>query len=338
MINKLTIIIPTYNRQKIVLRAINYWSQLGATVHIFDGSVNPIKNIENLKINKNIFYHHNPISYIERMQLAIKYVNTEYCALCGDDEFYLESGINAVIQKLDQNLELIACAGRPVGFSYLSKKLKLKNVYIEQKRYSVSHEDYTERMIFHMRNYTPSTIYSIIRKNNWINAMQVATTKDYPVHAMFELQFEMMIALQGRSMVINNLYWLRNFDIKGIRNTPDLFLSSENNFKSWWIEKNNIKEKEILIDTMIKSIHHFDQKSNKELKKIIYKSFDAYYEFDVEFFGIKKKINRGIIKIFGLNRWIIYEKYVEKNFTKEFKILINNLKKIEELLNNYEKK
>ena len=51
----------------------------------------------------------------------------------------------------------------------------------------------------------------------------------------------------------------------------------------------------------------------------------------MEFFGIKKKINRGIIKIFGLNRWIIYEKYVEKNFTKEFTILINNLKKIEEL-------
>ena len=332
--NKLTLVIPTYNRQKIVLRAIRYWAEIGVTVHILDGSKNAIDNIDNIIKGECIFYHHIPISFLERLKFSIDLINTKYCALCGDDEFYLKSSINTAIENLENNNELVACAGRAAGMSFSSKKLFLKNTYPEQKNYSVNQDNSCERMLYHMRNYSPSTIYSIVRKDAWINAMRVSTIKDYPIAALFEIQFEMILALHGKSIVTNNLHWLRNFDTELIRDT-DLCMSSINNFARWWSDPINKSKIDIIINDMIYLIDIRKVNKTVNLHETIKKSFDNYYKFDREIYSFKMYIYRVAKKILGFNEFIEYTEYINKYYSVENNVTLMELNKIELLLNKF---
>jgi glycosyltransferase domain-containing protein len=311
---------------------MHYWSNLGVVVHIFDGSKSPIDNIDK-SLGNNIHYHHAPVGLLARLKLSLNFIKTDYCALCGDDEFYLPSCIDLIIKTLDTNLHLIACSGRAAGFSYKSNKLLLKNVYPEQHEYAVCQEDYYQRMLFHMRNYTPSTIYSVVKKEEWTNAMSVAVEKDYPVFAMFELQFEMMIALQGKSFVLDNLYWLRNFDIEGIRDT-DISLSKNNNFASWWINSNVDDKLNNLLSDMVFSINKWNN-TNDNLYMELKEAFNAYYYFDRDFYSQKKAVSRILKKFIGFNKWLPIDSYIDKNFRIVNESTIKDLINIEELLNKF---
>ena len=50
VLEKLSIVIPTYDRHDFVRRQISYWSSSPVTIHIVDGSPDPLskKDLENL--------------------------------------------------------------------------------------------------------------------------------------------------------------------------------------------------------------------------------------------------------------------------------------------------
>ena len=62
LLSDLTILIPTYNRQRLLEYSIEYWRDLSATIHIIDGSDQPCFEIGPLTGTNNIFYHHMPNS------------------------------------------------------------------------------------------------------------------------------------------------------------------------------------------------------------------------------------------------------------------------------------
>jgi glycosyltransferase domain-containing protein len=311
---------------------MRYWSELGVTTHIFDGSHNSIQDIEKLGLNDCIFYHHIPLGFIDRLRLAMDFVKTEYCALCGDDEFYLESGIISTIRTLENNLDLVACAGRAAGFHYLNKRMQLRMIYPEQNKYAVLQDYSFDRMQHHMRFYSASTIYSVVRKEQWLNAMEVVVNKEYPVFALGELQFEMMIAFQGKSKIIDDLYWLRNLGNKGIRNT-DISLNTSNHFGKWW--KNPDKKNEIadVIDLMASAMEKCGAISKANAKDIVNCSFEAYYIFQHELYSPASTANRIFRNLIGFSRWVSVEKYLDEHFQPNHTVVLNDIHAI----NNYMK-
>jgi len=57
-LEKLTVVIPVFNRQSLIDRQINYWSGTGAQIIILDGSIKPLAEdkIRALNSSKNIEY------------------------------------------------------------------------------------------------------------------------------------------------------------------------------------------------------------------------------------------------------------------------------------------
>src|SRR3989344_4065841 len=99
LLSKLTLVIPTYNRQRYVLRNMRYWSGSMVAVHVLDGSEQPILAEEMVGLAANVNYHYLPIPILERLQRAVDLVQTEYVALLGDDEFFVPNALQACISE-----------------------------------------------------------------------------------------------------------------------------------------------------------------------------------------------------------------------------------------------
>jgi len=100
LLSKLTIVIPTYNRQSYALRNMRYWSGRGAIVHVIDGSPVTISKDDLVGLADNIHYHHHPNSLYERFKYSLQLIRTDYSALLSDDEFFLPSASEVCINEL----------------------------------------------------------------------------------------------------------------------------------------------------------------------------------------------------------------------------------------------
>ena len=121
ILEKLTLVMPTYQRQKYALRNMRYWSDTNVTLMVLDGSEDPINSKILNSFGANIVYINDPSSIEQRLNKAHFKINTEYVALIGDDEFYVVSAVKSCIQELEKDDSLIACCGSCLGF-YFNKK------------------------------------------------------------------------------------------------------------------------------------------------------------------------------------------------------------------------
>jgi len=73
LLNKLTIVVPTYCRQKYVLRQLNYWEKLPVKLLILDESPKSL-GIENLQDSrKNFHFVHSPTSIENKLIISLGY-------------------------------------------------------------------------------------------------------------------------------------------------------------------------------------------------------------------------------------------------------------------------
>ena len=84
-----TIIIPSHERHHVLLRAIDYYSELNFSVLIVDSS----ELFLDIKLPKNIKYMHLPGTFLsDKIYTGLSIVTTPYSCLCADDDFLAESG------------------------------------------------------------------------------------------------------------------------------------------------------------------------------------------------------------------------------------------------------
>ncbi len=228
----LTLVIPTFERQELVLVAMSYWGDLGIELHVIDGSEEPIPSAR-LPKNEKIHYHHMPASLFDRLNYATELVQTPYCSLVADDEFFLPSGLEACIAELSKDPNLVACGGRALAFDATSDPIIGRPIYPEMAGRNINQKKPTERLNAHLGDYWPSTIYAVTRADVWKKALHASTAKSFPVFALPELRFEASIAYQGPSKVIPVLSWLRNIGQPPTRG-QDETLDVRNTFHGWW--------------------------------------------------------------------------------------------------------
>lgn len=233
LLSKLSLVIPSYDRPSFALRSMRYWSGQGVAVHIIDGSPTPISPSDLDGFAGNIHYHHLPASFIQRLEASFGYLDTEYVALAGDDEFFVPSGLEACIAELDSQPELVSCMGRCLRFNHTVEGVWGNADYLAMESYTVLQSDPIERMVAHMHPYTCSTVYSVVRTPVWRRAVSTYTRKEFPVYAIGELQIELAICYQGKSRVLPELTWLRSSEVSPTRGT-DISLAPANTFANWW--------------------------------------------------------------------------------------------------------
>jgi glycosyltransferase domain-containing protein len=272
-LKKLTLVIPTYERQRFAIRAMRYWSSLGPEVYVVDGSKMPLRNEDLRGLNDNIHYHHIKEGLYSRLAHVLPHIKTKYTSLIGDDEFFLPSGLNIAIDFLDSNPEFVSCSGQCIRFIKRANNIFWQKDYNRLKGYSVLNADPMERMIYHMSHYTPSTIYAVSRTEDWKSVMALVTTKEYPVYAIGELQFEMAMSYRGKSIAINNILWIRSSENQGIRGT-DLSLDPQKRFDFWWDSSENQQEKEDMINLM--ADHLMPHADNQMIKESLKQAMNQY--------------------------------------------------------------
>jgi glycosyltransferase domain-containing protein len=287
ILSKLTLVIPTYNRQQYAVRNMQYWSGRGITLHVVDGSSQPIReNIIN-SFSENIFYHHLPIPLVDRLSFIMENLQTEYTSWCGDDEFYIASALEESINELDSNSDLVAVCGRSLGFYHKDSSVYGELVYPLMENYKLLQDNPFDRMITHFRNYTQTALYAVVRTNVWQQSFKAYTEHEFPLYAIGEYQFEMAVSYFGKSKVIPTLMWLRSQETTPIRGT-DPSLNPKNRVHEWWLNPENGTMKEDFVQTMAETLDVGEQSNINKIKEAIKKSLDAYVEFSLDYFGERK--------------------------------------------------
>jgi glycosyltransferase domain-containing protein len=213
LIEDLTMFIPTYKRHDLVLRSMRYWRGKNFNVHILDGTPVSIENglLEEFR-GTNIHYHHMPCSIEERFGNAITLLQTPYVVYLCDDEFFIPSALEKCVETLKEQKDLVACLGRCLGFHPLQKGITSIVVYPQMKNYRNDKPTSRERMITYMLDRIPTTFYAVQRSEVWKNSMHLIADKPTRFTSPYtmEIQLGLATSYQGKSIIIDDLMWLRN--------------------------------------------------------------------------------------------------------------------------------
>ena len=295
--NKLTLICPSYNRQKFLKRSINYWSKTKYRIIIADGSEN---GIDNTYLNHdNISYHHIKEGLVERILFLLNNIDTPYACLLGDDEFYIPSSLKKCIEFLENNKDYSSAIGRAIGFKKKFENVSFKEQYPLFYGRHLSDDSPIERLNYHFKNYQPSHCYAVTRSEIFKYAYKEAISTQFDLYAIWEIIFEFIVLSMGKSIVLPNLHWLRCYEANPIRNTGDLGMDTndyDKKFEVWWV-KNKFKiQRDIFCQKLSKLSKN---KVSKRDVKLIFNNFDSNQNLFIKFRNIYcPSFIRKILEIF----------------------------------------
>jgi len=314
LLDKITIVIFSYNRHKCLKRTIRYWSDLDVKIVVIDGS--DIK-LENQYLNtKNIKYIYDPRSIHDRLLTSTNYIDTEFMMLSCDDEFFLPSALSDCISFLISNTNFSSCGGRAMGFGTIKQKILGFKFYPKLKDILLDDDSPSERIYKHFSSYTPAHIYSVIRSKNWKKICKHVFLKDYSFFANWELAIEFLVMVCGKSKIIPKLMWMRNLEEIPIRkiNIPKIknSIQSDSNkvlIQNWWYQKKFQKEKEDFLYRMKKASDEILVGQSFKFTEI---EIDKFFQFFIKKnksskkILLRKKINIILQKIKKLIKIILF--------------------------------
>tara|TARA_B100000674_G_scaffold62902_1_gene43587 strand:+ start:10612 stop:11610 length:999 start_codon:yes stop_codon:yes gene_type:complete len=240
MLDKLSVIVPTFNREKFSVRTANYYRFVGVKTVFGDGTTEHNDELASLGLNsKYITYHHGPgSSWSERMIKNLSSVDTEYVVISADDEFHLKTGLIKSVDMLDRDTSATCAVGRSAKFSYRTKEVKLENVYNYKNGCIGSNA--IERCANLMRNYSPFPCYSVWRTNKLTQILTVLSKTDWSSWRVDEVIHVMGAGLLGNCLVHDELQWLRSDE-----NPPSKTPTKKQIELNEWYKKPNLKNEHI---------------------------------------------------------------------------------------------
>ncbi len=319
-LRNLTLVIPTYKRPRFILRAIKFWQDTDVTIIVMDGSPESIDKDLIADFGKNIYYYHEPIPFLERLQKAMSLVNTPYVSLIPDDEFFMPSTIIKCIEFLEKDSSYIACGGMSIAFRNKEDRTQFNIVYPKLQGYKIDQETGIERMQYHMHEYTPSLLYSIMRKDIWKQCMSLMTHRIVDVYAMLEIEFEMAASFHGKSIILPELLWLRSMENVPVRNEAGMY--EKNTFYKWWEDDHKKAEHETIINDIL---HNFNGVNISQEKKIIgiKKTFDIISVFQKKYYDkTMTQLNLKFPKLIGMLTYLKKSIYDKTKYYTENEVLV----------------
>ena len=235
---ELTIIIPSKNRPELLRRSCIYWSKREFKVIICDGSDESQEKWVGDLFSPNIIYIHSQNAFPQRIKIAADVVDTRYCMLLSDDEFYLPKALIECIRFLDNNDEYIAVGGVAVGFRPGKTGILGFEQYPEwigRERIESSPGD---RVVAHMSSYA-NYLSASVTKSEFIKSIaSLYASRELPIFALLEFEMNLILSYCGKSKVLSNLMHFRSHgECVPIRNNiPSL--STKNSICDLWRSDN----------------------------------------------------------------------------------------------------
>ncbi len=196
-----SIIIPTHNRHNLMKKNIKYFSSFkDCPIYICDST--EIKYSEEFPIN--ISYIHMPNkSFIEKMNDILNKVDSDYVAICADDDFIIESTASSIVKKLKKE-NYVMGAGRYAGFD-----LPFDGFYsIYSNLPKVDDSIRFKRVISYLSNYYMS-LWAVYKKSTILKCYEILYKSNITNHNLIELTIAINCAIDGKILFVDDLYGIR---------------------------------------------------------------------------------------------------------------------------------
>lgn len=231
-LSDMSIVIPTLSRPRFVLRQFQYWGETDAQVIILDGAISPIEIPDRLQ-RSNIRYIHTGTRFNERLATAGQYVETKYCALLPDDEFFLPSGLRAAVERLDVDKSIIGCVGRNIYFFVDEGRFLVRDAYRDWLPFPAAKNTLSDRLNADLPpNKTHMSVYAVLRSREWKLLSEAAYSEWFSCGYTYERLWNLKRAALGRTEIIENLLWMRSMENPPVQ-TKDIPRSAGHDFVSW---------------------------------------------------------------------------------------------------------
>jgi glycosyltransferase domain-containing protein len=218
-LEKLSIVIPTYGRHDFVRRQISYWSDSAVTVHIMDGSPDPIESEFLVNLPPNIKYRHSNDDFFARMCAATEVIDTPYVAMLGDDDLFVKSGLKRCIEHLDDKAEVFGVVGRSMYFFHQ------RGVVFGEPKHSeaTNYERDIQGGISRLHNlYHPGKIgavaYGVFRSDQWKPVIRATYAKRYSSGYVYDTFLRTLLTYTEEIEVVEAVTWLCSGENPPIKN------------------------------------------------------------------------------------------------------------------------
>ena len=217
----ITVLVTSLHQRDIAIETVNYYSEICSEVIFVDEQQPYLAETDIHKLRKkNINYitykdsdHKRSIkSVYQKRLIAAKNSNKKYVVHSNHDERYTYHGLLACISELENNKNLIFCAGQAVAVRKVKKKIYYTRSYKKLSEYKNINE-VKLRLYHHAELYSPMAHYSVWRKEDFIDTLEKTIFVHDTVASsgiLDEVIFEFSADLAGNSKTVNELYWVRN--------------------------------------------------------------------------------------------------------------------------------
>jgi len=212
-LSRLTLIMPTFNRSFYAKRSIDFWSNTNVNLIVMDGSNEPIESKYIEYLATNVTYIHTQTSWIDRILAGSNLSSTSYTMLVNDDEFFLPSALEYMIDYLDNHKSISCVKGSSAVFSRVYNSNFYSLIYSDYDQVNLSSESNLERIKNHLVPYKAVSLFGMIRSEVFKISVQVAKIfSQIPTVDSWELGFVIANSYQGKVKVLPILYWLRSIE------------------------------------------------------------------------------------------------------------------------------
>ena len=244
MKEKTTIIIPSHDRHHLLLRAIDYYSELDFLVLIVDSS----EVFLNVKLPGNITYLHLPGSLFgDKIYSGLCKASTPYSCLCADDDFLAENGLKSGQEFLEENLDYVSVQGHYIQFDPSIPKEKNNPLYLNMIGYKNDSDLIKDRALDAL---TVPHIYALHRTIILKNAIHI--TLDITNVTVVELSIPLVTMCYGKHTVLP-VFWSARDIVRYSKyldeNENDLPYYDEGNIEANKLNKIVINWKDFLISS-----------------------------------------------------------------------------------------
>lgn len=267
----LTLIIPTYNRPKLLQRILDFYSKYNLN---FDVIIADSSKSVNKKLNKKIVklfpklntryidkFSSNLVSH-HKFAKIVKFVKTKYLCFCADDDFLIPNGLNEAVNFLEKNPSYSAAHGTYIHFYIFNDPLRGKRFWWNFRYVyeSISSSSPITRLTNHLSNYYQ--ILWAVRRTDVVKLCYEEFLKSEVNPWLFgELLPDLLTLIYGKMKRLNNFYSAREAFSTSYSYWPSLMDAKS----SGTYDKEYVTFKKTLVNNLSK----FSKVSKETLSKLI---------------------------------------------------------------------
>lgn len=223
---QITIIIPIHNRILFLPQVLEYYSRFGrdikpkiivadsSSADNFDENKKTINKYGALNI-RHLSIHGAGRPLYDKIIDTLKYVETEFCVCCADDDFITIIGLKETVEFLKNNPDFIVAHGAYISFHTRAKGKKRKLFWRPAYfNHSVIADSAEERLTDQFLNFK-AVLYAVYRTNELkyiFEEVKGALDSEVKIQLFGELLSSMLTAVRGKIKDLDVFYSARRED------------------------------------------------------------------------------------------------------------------------------